>query len=199
MKDTIKNIIFDVGMVLIDFCWEKHCRNLGFSDEVIKVFDEKMIHSDYWDMLDEGTITTQDAIAGFNKEMPQYKEELERFWASQEGFVEEYAYSAPLIKKLQEMGYHVYLLSNYPLDMYKLHWPTFTFFPLVDGYVVSAPERIKKPDLAIYELLLERYGLKAGECIFIDDRQENVDAAIQAGMEGILFAGYEALEKVIFH
>ncbi len=198
MKKSIKNVVFDVGMVLIDFCWEKHCRNLGFDDEVIAAFDVNMIRSVYWDMLDEGSITTQDAIDKFMEAMPQYKKELEQFWATQEGFVEEYAYSAPLIRELKEQGYNVYLLSNYPLDMYKLHWPSFTFYKLVDGYVVSAPEKIKKPDPAIYHLLCERYGLKAEECMFIDDRKENVDAAIKVGMNAAVFRGYEEVRKILF-
>ena len=82
--------------------------------------------------------------------------------------------------------------------MYKLHWPTFEFFKLVDGYVVSAPEKMKKPDKAIYELLCTRYALTASECIFIDDRQENVDAAIAVGMESVLFTGYDTLREVLF-
>lgn len=198
MKDTIKNIIFDVGMVLIDFCWEKHCRSLGFSNEVIAAFDKKMIHSKYWDMLDEGSITTKEAIDKFIEAMPQYEKEIKLFWEKTEGFVQEYAYAAPLVKELQDEGYRVYLLSNYPLDMYKLHWPTFEFFKLVDGYVVSAPEKMKKPDKAIYELLCTRYALTASECIFIDDRQENVDAAIAVGMESVLFTGYDTLREVLF-
>lgn len=197
MKDTIKNIVFDVGMVLIDFCWEKHCKNLGFSNEVITAFDKNMIHSVYWDMLDEGTITTQDAIDVFMKKMPQYKKELDAFWSTQEGFVDEYEYAAPLVEELQEKGYRVYLLSNYPLDMYNLHWPTFKFYSHVNGYVVSALEKMKKPDLAIYKLLCDRYGLEPSECIFVDDRQENVDAAMSAGMDAVLFTGYEPLRKVL--
>ncbi|MCM1181016.1 MAG: HAD family phosphatase [Clostridium sp.] len=198
MKEGIKNVVFDVGMVLIDFCWEKHCRNLGFDDGVIAAFDVNMIRSGYWDMLDEGSITTQDAIDKFMEAMPEYKRELELFWASQEGFVEEYAYSAPLVRELKAKGYKVYLLSNYPLDMYRLHWPSFEFYKLVDGYVVSAPEKIKKPDPAIYHLLCERFGLKAEECMFIDDRQENVDTAVKVGMEAAVFTGYGKLREILF-
>jgi putative hydrolase of the HAD superfamily len=198
MKDTIKNVVFDVGMVLIDFCWEKCCRNLGLKDEVIAAFDVNMIHSPYWDMLDEGTIETKDAIEKFVEAMPNYEKEIRQFWGKPEDFVEEYPYSAPIVRELHEKGYKVYLLSNYPLDMYKLHWPTFEFYGLVDGYVVSAPEKIKKPDPAIYKLLCDRYGLKPEECLFVDDRQVNVDAAIGCGMESVVFTGYEELRKVLF-
>lgn len=56
MDTNIHNIVFDVGMVLIDFCWEKHCRRLGFDEAVIRAFDTGMINSRYWSMLDEGLI-----------------------------------------------------------------------------------------------------------------------------------------------
>lgn len=196
-SNCIKNIVFDVGMVLIDFCWAQHCRNLGFGEEVIKSFDKYMISSNYWDLMDEGMISEKDAIQEFIKAMPQYQEQIEIFWKHPEGFVKEYAYAAPMIQSLKEQGYKVYLLSNYPLGMYHTHWPTFSFYNKVDGYVVSAVERIKKPDKAIYALLCNRYHLKPEECLFVDDRQVNVDAAISVGMESILFEGYEKLVEYL--
>lgn len=193
----IKNIVFDVGMVLIDFCWAQHCRNLGFSEDIIKAFDANMISSEYWDLMDEGLISEQDAILQFIKAMPQYKEQIELFWSKPEGFVEEYPYAAPMIQQLKKKGYKVYLLSNYPLGMYRVHWPTFSFFKEVDGYIVSAQECMKKPDERIYRLLCDRYQIKAEECLFVDDRQVNVDAAISVGMESVLFQGYDKLMKYL--
>ncbi len=196
MDKSICNIVFDVGMVLIDFCWDKHCRNLGFSEKIIQAFDANMIHSEIWTKLDEGTIETADAIQEFVRRMPQYEAEVNRFWESPECFVEEYEYAAPLIRTLKEQGYHVYLLSNYPYDMYKVHWPAFSFYSLVDGYVVSAVEKLIKPDQAIFRLLCERYQLKPQECLFLDDRRENVEAAICAGMQGVTFTGYQTLKNL---
>lgn len=193
MDKNIKNIVFDVGMVLIDFCWVQHCKNLGFSEKVIDCFDKNMISSEYWDKMDEGIIVEADAIREFMKAMPQYKEEIETFWKEPEGFVQEYSYATPMIQQLKQKGYKVYLLSNYPLGMYQVHWPTFSFFSEVDGYIVSALERMKKPDKRIYKLLCERYHLNAEECFFIDDRQVNVDAAIEVGMKSVLFEEYEKL------
>ncbi|MBR1866016.1 MAG: HAD family phosphatase [Lachnospiraceae bacterium] len=195
MDKSIRTIVFDVGMVLIDFCWDSCCRTLGFSEDVIQTFDERMIHSDTWERLDEGTITTEDAVTEFISRMPQYEKQVRMFWRKPELFVREYEYAAPMIAALKEKGYPVFLLSNYPYDMYRLHWPSFLFYPMVDGYVVSALERIKKPDPAIYQLLCERYGLKAQECLFVDDRQENVDAAIGVGMQAIRFTDYNSLIK----
>ncbi len=193
MKSGIKNIVFDVGMVLIDFCWKNHCRNLGFGDEVIETFDKNMVMSDCWDKMDEGLITEEAAIQEFIKAMPQYEKEITLFWSQPEGFVKEYSYATPMIEKLQQEGYKVYLLSNYPLGMYKVHWPTFSFYEKVDGYVVSAIEKMKKPNKEIYELLCNRYELNPEACLFVDDRKTNVEAAKSIGMEGVWFENYDKL------
>lgn len=196
MEHRIKNIVFDVGMVLIDFCWEKACRSHGISEEAIACFDREMIHSIEWNRLDEGTMTEEEAIARFQERVPQYREELERFWSEPERFVEEYPYAAPMIRELKDKGFGVYLLSNYPEHMYQIHWPKFTFLPLVDGYVVSAPEKLAKPDPAIYRLLCDRFRLKPEECMFVDDREENVKAAEGLGMKGVLFRDKQQIDKI---
>lgn len=195
MGEIINNIVFDVGNVLIDFCWEKHCRDLGFSDEIINAFSVNMINSEYWDKLDEGVMDENEAIEEFVTRMPMYEREIREFWDTPSGFVEEYPYAAELMDLLHEKGCRVYLLSNYPRHMYEVHWHTFRFFSKVDGYVVSALEKKKKPDLAIYRCLCDRYGLKPEECLFVDDRQENVEAAMKIGMKGICFQSLEQLQK----
>lgn len=197
MDSSIHNIIFDVGMVLVDFNWEKYCRRLGFDEAVIRAFDTGMVNSRYWSMLDEGLIEEEEAISQFLKDMPSYRKEIMKFWEEPEHLVEEYDYAAPMISSLKDLGYHVYLLSNYPYNLYKLHWPSFKFYSMVDGYVVSAAVKLKKPNPAIYKLLCNRYQLKPEECLFIDDRQDNVEAAIQIGMKAVLFEGYEPLKEYL--
>lgn len=195
MEHKIKNVVFDVGNVLIDFCWERHCRRLGYTEDIIQSFGKQMVSSDCWDRMDEGTMEETEAIEEFVRRMPQYEAEIRKFWDTAEGFVEEYPYAAPMMDLLHKKGYKVYLLSNYPLHMYEIHWPTFAFFKKVDGHVVSAVERLKKPDPAIYHCLCDRYGLIPKECLFIDDRMENIEAARQVGMEGICFQSIEQLQK----
>ena len=197
MDKRIKNIVFDVGMVLIDFCWRKPCEELGFSEELIDIFDKKMVQSEYWHNMDEGTMTEHEAIVKFKEAMPEYKKEIDMFWEKPEKFVEEYTFAAPLINELHEKGNYVYLLSNYPLGMYELHWPSFKFFSLVDGYVVSSVEKLCKPNPEVYKRLCERYHLVPEECLFIDDRQDNVDAAKSTGMDGLLFEGEKSVRDYI--
>ncbi len=197
MNEKIETVIFDVGGVLIDFCWERYCMELGFSEDVIRTFHDQMICSEIWDFLDEGTIRTENAIQEFEQRMPQYAKEVRRFWQHPEFFVEEYGYAGDLIRSVKEKGYAVYLLSNYPYDMYKMHWPKFSFYSMVDGYVVSAEEKLRKPDPAIYHLILERYHLVPDTCLFIDDRKNNTDAAIRVGMNAVQFTDAESVRKLL--
>ena len=143
--------------------------------------------------MDLGIEDVDDAPGYFSDKFPEYGAQISEFWKHIEDIVGEYDYSAPLIRSLKEKGYRVYLLSNYPDKLADMHWSRFSFLKELDGYIVSAKVKLAKPDRAIYELLLNKYGLTAGECVFIDDRQDNVDAAIEVGMKGILFTGYDEL------
>ena len=79
----------------------------------------------------------------------------------------------------------------------------FSVFGMMDGIVMSGEEMISKPDLRIYQILLDRYGLKAEECVFIDDRKSNTEAGEKLGIQGIVFENCEqakaALENIKNH
>ena len=101
-----------------------------------------------------------------------------------------------LVESLKKKGYGVYGLSN---------WSAETFVPfvkdkypvlkLLDGYVVSGFEKVKKPDPRLYHILLDRYGLKADECIFIDDSPDNIAAGEALGIRGIVFSSPVELKE----
>ena len=192
-KPEIKNIIFDVGDVLIDFRYEDYMRDLGFSEDVIRLFVENMIISDHWGKLDKGELDEDGAAEHFSKIIPGHDREIQLFWEHIADIVEEYPEACPLITDLKKSGYSVYLLSNYPPKLADMHWRVFTFLDQLDGMIISGREHITKPDPAIYELLVSRYGLKKEECLFIDDREINIEAAAALGMDTILFTGYDDL------
>ena len=103
------------------------------------------------------------------------------------GMLVRYEYAIPWIKQLKENGYQVLVLSNFAEKSLRDCWHELDFLPHVDGGILSFRDKVIKPDPAIYELLLERYQLKASECVFIDDLQKNVDAAKAQGFYGIQF------------
>lgn len=189
----IKNVVFDIGNVLVDFRWRALMDELGISKEVQDIFENSVFGSAWWETLDHGTLEEDEALAKIREDNKEYLNEFHLVWNNRDRIVASYDYSVSWIKELKERGYKVYLLSNYPKLLFTLHEQkgVFTFLPYVDGKVVSAFEKKIKPDPDIYECLLERYGLKAEECIFIDDRKDNVEGALRVGMNAIHFESYE--------
>ena len=189
----IKNIVFDIGMVLADFRYEAYMReDLNFPERVVQIFAERLVRNEIWDEFDLGVRETEDIIAEMKARVSEYPVEAELFFDRIEDIIRTYPYSKPWVQELKRRGYKVYLLSNYPRSTYIIHEKKhFDFAPFVDGKVVSGFERISKPDPAIYKLLFKRYMLDPGEFVFIDDRQVNIDAAVAEGMKAILFTTYE--------
>ena len=192
MKE-IKNVVFDVGDVLVHFRYRDHMRDMGFSEDAVECLSENMVLTPFWHELDLGIRTEADAVEKYTKEYPQYAEEVRTFWANTDDLVWEYPYARPLIRGIKALGYGVYVLSNYPTELSARHWPKFRFLPETDGHIISALEKIAKPDPAIYRLLESRFGIRLSECLFIDDRPVNIEGAKALGMDALLFTGYEEL------
>ena len=191
----IRNVVFDVGDVLIHFRYRDHMRDLGFSEDAVDYLSEHMVLTDFWHEMDLGIRTEKEAVEKFTKEIPQYSEEVRSFWAHTEGLVKEYPYAPGLVRSIKQQGYGVYILSNYPTETAERHWPTFQFLPESDGYIISGREKMTKPDPEIYHLLESRFGVDLTESLFIDDRQVNLDGAEAVGMASLLFTGYGQLAK----
>ena len=190
---TIETIVFDVGDVLVHFRWREHMLNLGISPEDADFLGKRIIFSEYWHLMDEGSVDESTAPSYFSEQYPEYEKEIRRFFDTIENVVSEYPYSRGLIRGLKAQGYGIYLLSNYPKDIAKLHWSKFSFLNDLDGYIVSGEVKLTKPDPAIYRLLNEKFKVDLKKSLFIDDREDNVKGAVDLGMDGIVFKGYDAL------
>ncbi|MBR3306302.1 MAG: HAD family phosphatase [Lachnospiraceae bacterium] len=193
----IKNVIFDIGNVLADFRYRDYMqKDLGFSGELTELFVERLVMNELWNEFDLGVKDSEVIINEMKAAVSEYPEEAAVFFDHIEDIAASYPYSYDWLKELKDRGLGVYLLSNYPRDVFTIHEKKhFRFTELADGKVVSGFERMSKPDPRIYELLLTRYGLKAEECAFIDDRQINIDAACALGINGILFKSYEQAKE----
>lgn len=189
----IKNIVFDIGNVLVEFRPEKVFAELGVSAEKIQGLANATVYSPLWPELDRGVMEEAAVFEKMKEAAPEYAKEIDLFIEKGLGnIVSSFDYAADWLNGLQERGYKVYLLSNYPESFFNLHSKEkFTFLPYIDGKIVSAYVKLIKPDIRIYEELLNTYELKADECVFLDDREENVEGAKKAGMHGIQFITYE--------
>lgn len=184
-QTKIKNIVFDIGMVLIDFHWAKTMRELGFSEECVATLGKNMMQHPTWNEMDRNVMAEEDIVKEFKKLSPMYEEEIDLFLRNLDKVVTVFPKSDEWLKNLKERGYQVYLLSNYPERTFKVDSKKYTFMDYVDGKVVSYECHYTKPEKEIYDLLCDRYKLRPEECVFLDDKYENIEAAKGYGFEGI--------------
>lgn len=195
---AIKNVIFDIGNVLASFRWKELFKDLGFTGEVFEHIAAATVqHPTMWNEFDRSLMSDEEIIARCIERAPEYGQEIHLLFSKTELLVEEYSYSYDWIKGLQERGYKVYLLSNYGKTSFEAarEHGRLSFLPLVDGGVISYEVKIVKPEPGIYQALLEKYDLKAEECVFLDDRADNIEAAKKLGFHGIVVESYEQARK----
>lgn len=188
----IKNIVFDVGNVLIEFDWNSYLKSFGFSTETYSAIKRVTFPSVQWRERDRGVLTEEEYNQVFYSVAPQYKKELQKVLQKETQALRVYEYSKKWIQELQGKGYKTYLLSNISRNLCRGFYEQLDIIPQMDGVIFSCEVHALKPELEIYRILLDTYKLKPEECIFFDDLPENVEAANRLGIEGIVFKGYEA-------
>ena len=200
----IKNIIFDIGGVLVSFEPDRVFREMGLPEEEVQILYQHTAKSPYWKELDRGVLPKEEVFQTMVNTMPQAyrKDAMEFFTKRIPEAVTSFDYSADWLKGLKERGYNIYLLTNYPEWLFETHWKKgFTFVPYVDGKVVSGKVKLIKPDHAIYETIIKKYSLNPAESVFIDDVKENVQAAKETGLNAIQFTNINdvknQLEKLL--
>lgn len=192
----IKNVILDVGRVLVSWDPEKAMRKLGFEEETIKVVADATVNTPIWNESDRGVWTDEEILSAFYEKAPDYKKEIDLFWNHIDYAITQFPYAKDWIRGMKKQGLHVYILSNYgDLTYQKTKDEALDFLPLTDGALFSYTVQLIKPDAKIYETLLEKYHLTADECVFIDDRQENVEGAKKVGIQGICFETFEQVKE----
>jgi len=187
----IKNIIFDIGNVLTAFQWNKKFQNTGYPQDILKRVAQATVLSDMWKEYDRGVLTESELMNAFIRHDPEMEPFIRGCVGNYLGMLQTYDYTTPWIRSLKKNGYGVYYLSNMPEIAERDCTEALDFVKETDGGIMSWSVRMVKPDAAIYQLLLERYGLKAEECVFLDDSEKNVEAARKVGMYGIVFCDKE--------
>ncbi|MCQ2770453.1 MAG: HAD family phosphatase [Clostridia bacterium] len=193
----IKNIVFDIGKVMVTFDWDQAINQVTKSKEAFDKIAETTVQGMYWDELDRGVMTTEEIVHTWEIMAPGLEKEINKFFELVPEYINPYPYAEKWVNSYKDRGFNVYFLSNFSdLSWHKLH-DKFTFLKREDGEVISYTVKCIKPDLKIYNLLLDKYNLKAEECIFIDDREVNCNAAKKVGMNAVVFENYDdAVTKV---
>ncbi len=188
--ENVKNIVFDLGGVVFARDPRK------FEPEFIKFFSFIMLPKmpEFWEEYDRGVVSYDEVIAALAKynscDSELAANNLRRSILTQEAIPATKA----LIEALKARGYRLFVLSNMSKEFIEFlrEQEVYSNF---EGEVVSCEEHIIKPNPAIYKTLTQRYGLNPAETLFIDDRKENVEAAVAEGWQGYHFNARNPMES----
>lgn len=183
----IKNIIFDIGNVLMPFAYRPFFESFGYDENTVERLCKATAQSPDWNELDRGVLSYEEVLERFIRNDPQLEDIIRKVFVDLHGILGLYDYTEGWIKQLKEDGYGVYYLSNFFQKAEEDCEERMGFLELTDGGILSYKDKVTKPDKQIYELLLDRYGLKAEECVFLDDTKKNIDGAGTLGIKGVLF------------
>lgn len=193
----IKNIVFDIGNVLVDFNLKGFLAAKGFEPEMIKRILKASVMSPYWEAFERCDLTEDEAMKAFVSLDPEIEKELYMAYDNIHGMLTIRSFAIELVKDLKAKGYGVYYLSNYSSKAFRECSDSLAFMEYMDGGCLSFQEKMTKPDVNFYKLFLDKYGLTAEECVFVDDTPINVETAEQLGFKGIVFETYEGTMKEI--
>jgi putative hydrolase of the HAD superfamily len=191
-----KNYIFDFGKVLVRLNHEKLAKLYIDDEKAIKQVIEVVFDRLYWDRLDAGTITDEETLRLVCERLP------ERLHGSAHDIYYNWMYNIPEIPGMTQLvgemkakfGVKVYLLSNIS-KYFAAHIDEIACLADFDGCVLSSTCGFTKPHRDIYEHICSRFSLKPEECIFIDDRADNIEGAENYGIRGYVFDGDAARLK----
>lgn len=183
-----KNIIFDLGNVLLTFNPEEYLDKLIEDKNIIPILYNAIFKSNEWPMLDRGTITQQEAKRNIMSRYTEHAKSIELAFDNWiKSILNPIEDTVKILTELKEKGYKIYYLSNFHELAFDYVTSEFSFFKLFDGGIVSYKEKLLKPEKEIYNRILDEYKLSAKESIFIDDMLPNIEGAKLAGLSTILF------------
>ncbi|WP_109354433.1 HAD family phosphatase [Sphingorhabdus sp. EL138] len=191
----IDTVIFDVGNVL--YQWDLRClfEKLIDDAEELDWFLLNVITPEWHFQHDAGRPLAE-MVPERISQFPQYESHIKayatRFNETIPGPV---AGSLQLVKQLVSNGVPIFGITNFGSEFWRGFRPTAKIFDSFSDIIVSGDEKLVKPDTAIYELALDRFDVTADQCLFIDDRPENVAGSEKLGMRGHYFRDARTLEQ----
>jgi len=186
-----KNIVFDMGNVLVKYDSDAAARQFTDDKKIIREVGLIVFKSIEWEMLDGGLITEEKAL---KKMLSRFETEEAREIGRKSFETWDKVCMTPneemgeVVQQLKDKGYNVYILSNASVRLPKMYKEVVPKADLFDGVFYSAPEKLLKPQKEIYNRFYEKFNLDPSTCLFIDDLEDNINASKETGMDGYCFA-----------
>ena len=193
----IKNIIFDIGGVVVDYDPQGYLSRKFNDPELEQLLLRAIFDSEEWKLLDAGKITRALAEQQMIAAAGEYRYEARMVLDDWRGMMTTKLDTVELITALRASGYHIYYLSNMSEEVYALFTQRRRFMQLFEGGVVSFAVKITKPDPEIFNLLLKKYALDPAQTAFVDDGRANIAAAQELGLTAIPFKDASDLRKML--
>lgn len=176
-----KTLVFDLGGVLIDWNPRYLYRKLIDDEDDIDLFLSEVCNAE-WNVQQDAGRALAEATAERIALFPQQKFLIEAFYDRWEEMLGGEIYqTVEILRELKSKGETLYALTNWSGETFPIAEARYDFLQWFDGTLVSGDEKLVKPDPAIFQLLLNRYQLQAGDCLFIDDSKTNIEAAAGIG------------------
>jgi HAD superfamily hydrolase (TIGR01509 family) len=185
----IRNIIFDLGNVLISFRPSDHLEKKKYPPELRDRILTDIFSSQEWLLLDNGDICLEEAIDRIAKKSVLKRKEIAFIFKMRTEIMFPLRNNVSILPGLKKQGFRLYYLSNFPLDIFSEIKNGIDFFRYFDGGIISAEVRQSKPSAGIFKIFLEKYNLRPKESLYIDDIEINVKAAESTGMKGYCTSG----------
>ena len=185
----IRNIIFDMVGVLMRFDTESYIEEHHLSEADVAILRKEVFRSLEWAMQDRGSISTQEAERRICDRVPAHL-----CFAVHDLLYREGRKIVPvdgmreLLQDLKDRGFRLFVLSNTCVH-WRSFWEEIQGHELFEDVVISAEVGLVKPQPEIFRLACERFGISAGESVFIDDTPANAEAAYYVGMRAVVFHG----------
>lgn len=194
MAQAPQTLVFDIGNVLIEWDPRFLYRKI-FADEAEMEWFLSHVCTPAWNLEQDRGRSMADAVALLVARYPTHAAAIRAF---DERWTETVSGPIPgsvaLLERVRAAGVPDYAITNFSHEKFAVAKARFPFLAGFRGTIVSGEERLLKPEPAIYRLLLDRYGLAAADCVFIDDSPANVHGARAIGMHAVHFTGPDQLE-----
>lgn len=196
MTTNIKAVVFDFGNVLLEWNPRHVYRRYFLNNE--EAMEEFLREVDFmeWNAQQDKGRTFAEGVTELSRQFPQYSDLIQAYYDNWTDSIGDYfSGTVEIMKRLKKAGYPLFGLSNWSAETFPIAREKYDFFNLLDDIVISGEVGMIKPEPEIFELLLEKIGKPANECLFIDDSMTNIEQARKMGFITVHFESPEQLEK----